>query len=98
MCNTPIGVGGEKLLESAYCATNKYQGYDSKDGCEAGNDVWTGDSSDDKETGEAAGCSGNGNGEVTHGSDKEGFDQEWDIRWTLKVDRFGQRVRQSRMR
>ena len=30
--------------------TSKDQIYDLKDGCEAGNDVWTGDSSDDNET------------------------------------------------
>ena len=34
--------------------TGKDQEYDFKDGCEDGDDVWTGVSSDDKETGEAA--------------------------------------------
>ena len=32
-------------------STSKDQRYDIKDGCEAGDDVWTGDSSDDKEAG-----------------------------------------------
>ena len=73
------------------CDTSKDQEYDSKDGCGAGDDVWTGDSSDDQETGEAARCNGNDNGEVIPGCVKDRQIRNEDIRWTLKVDRFGRR-------
>ena len=54
------------------CDTSKYQMYDIKDGCEAGDDVWTGDSSDDKETGEADVAEMRMPRFNFHGSDKEG--------------------------
>ena len=73
-------------------STSKYCG----DGWEADNDVWTGDRIDDKETREAARSSRHENGKVFPGSDMKIRNEH--IRGTLKVGRFGQNVRQSRLR
>ena len=45
-------------------STSIDQGYDIKDGCEAGDDVWTGDSSDDKEAGVVVRSSKNENAKI----------------------------------
>ena len=44
---------------------------DPTNGCEGGDGVWTGDSSDDKETGEAPRSSRNENGKVSLGVTRE---------------------------
>ena len=63
-----------------------------KDGCEAGNDVWTGDSCrGGKETGETGTSSRKANVEVFNSRNEHTIG-------TLTVDRLGQNVRQSVLR
>ena len=59
------------ILCNSLEGTNKYQRYYLKDGCGAGDDIRTGVSSDDKETGRQLEVTRNENAEVFPGSDNE---------------------------
>ena len=75
--------------------TNKDQRYYLKEGCGAGDDVRTGVSSDDKETGRQLEVPEMRMLRFSQGvTTKEKIRNEH-IRGTLKVDRFGQKVRES---
>ena len=69
--------------------TGKDRGYDIKVGCEAGDDIWTIDSSDDKETREAVEVAEIRMPRFFPGVTRKDRIRNVHIRGTLKVDRFG---------